>query len=202
MRSAAPILLACLATPVLAQPQPTRVEQGVGDVDPARSSLRALSRDLRAPTGFESVYRFDRVDAFGNVQRNFMRIDGATYAVFPRSQYITTPAGTVAAIPAGTMFYIGGLPRDWSARPASRQPPPSMISRAIDTRLPMRAVSPMATSTTKAGETPPSATPAEARPAPRVPPSIYEDDAYRRKRLNELLANPRPAPRTAPSRKP
>ncbi len=191
MRPTYPILLVWLAPlmSAMAQTQPTRVEQGVGDVDPSRTSLRTLSRDLRSPTGFESVYRFDRVDAFGNVQRNFMRIDGATYAVFPRSQYIATSSGVAAAIPAGTTFYIGGPPKDWSARPAVR-PAPSMISSAIDTRLPTRTALPPIVMPAPA-PSPRGAPSAAPRPAPRVPLSIYENEEYRRQRLNELLSTPR-----------
>jgi hypothetical protein len=174
---------------------PVKIEQGIGDVDPARTSLRRMQTDLRAPTGFESVYKFDRTDAFGNVQRSFMRIDGATYAVFPRSSYVDTSVGSLAAIPAGTTFYIGGLP-DARTRQVARTSPPTLVRLALDTRLTMKpdASAPSALDRDDAKHASRDIEAAARLQDHARTRTIYEDEGARQKRLRDLL-DQAPSPR-------
>ncbi|MEZ6242313.1 MAG: hypothetical protein R3B57_04650 [Phycisphaerales bacterium] len=86
-----------------AQTGPERVDAGTSDVGPLSESLRMLPVDLRVSDDFENVYRV--TDANGD--ERFIRRQGALVAVFPRSEYIPTGFGPMAAIPAGTWFRIG-----------------------------------------------------------------------------------------------
>jgi hypothetical protein len=80
----------------------TPVEQGVSDVGALSTSLRLMNPGIRAPSGFDQVYR-----APGR-SNMLMRIEGGLTAVFPESVYVPTgQGGTYAAIPPGTTFYIG-----------------------------------------------------------------------------------------------
>lgn len=110
----------------LAQP-PSKyqvVESGTDDVSPLRVGSRILPTDLRVPTGFEKVYRIpgaaSGVPGIDHADDKFARISGAVTAVFPRSEYLKTRKGaTFAAIPAGTVFYIGGVPESALGKPAA-----------------------------------------------------------------------------------
>ncbi len=82
---------------------PVRVDAGTSDVGPLAESLRLVPVDLRVSDGFESVFSVTDEDG----RERFYRRDGAILAVFPRSDYVLTGFGPVAAIPAGTWFLIG-----------------------------------------------------------------------------------------------
>lgn len=182
------ILLALgLAAPVLAQvsqpAQPTRVEPGIADTDPARKGLRSLRTDLRTPSGFENVYRLDSTDAFGRTSSSFMRIDGATYAVFPRSVYVPTRAGLMPQIPPGTVFHIGAPPTlATDDRPA---PGPTLVDLSINTRVDTGAsTTPQSTPATRPAKTPEMKS---AAPESREPPSIFSSETYRQQRMTDIL---------------
>lgn len=80
------------------------VDAGVADVDPLRTSLYYTGgqADLRSPLGFDRVF----VGADGR----YYRISGSLVAAFDRSQYVADANGVYPEIPAGTVFYTGGLP--------------------------------------------------------------------------------------------
>lgn len=79
-----------------------RVDPMVGDTDPLRMSLRELSVDLRLSDDFSNVYQLPG--------GQFARRSGGITAVFPRSSYAPMNGGAVAEIPAGTVFYLDGVP--------------------------------------------------------------------------------------------
>jgi len=139
----------------------TPLDQGLEDVGPIGTSLRRTTRDLHAPRGFDEVFRTD--DGL------LMRRDGALEAIFPRSSYIATPDGVAPAIPPGTIFRIDSGDRDWSRIEPVPQP-------GVDLRVDLRA----------------NARRAPLRGSPRARDAIHEtiwsSEAYRRRRVAELLA--------------
>jgi len=98
-----------------------RIEQGISDTGPLRASLRNLGVDLLVPTGFRDVFEIQpaaspSLPGFqpnSDTQKRFARVNGAVVAVFPRSVYTPTDDGIVAELPSGTIFYVGGLPRNF-----------------------------------------------------------------------------------------
>jgi hypothetical protein len=90
------------------------VEPDVADVDPLAQSLRLQRNDLRLSTNFERVYEVTIPRSPGqnlagaHDPKYYVRFAGGVAAVFPRSEYVPTRRGRVAAIPAGTVFSIGG----------------------------------------------------------------------------------------------
>ena len=80
------------------------VDQTVADVSDLSASLRAIDPGLSRPSGFDRVYRVPGNDDL------VMRANGGLYAVFPHSRYDFGPAGPVAVVPDGTVFYIGAPP--------------------------------------------------------------------------------------------
>lgn len=89
-------------------PAAERVDPTVGDVGPLAQSLRLVPIDLRAPTGFDTVFRLSGPARGGEALLG--RIDGGVTAVFSRSVYEPSRFGDVAAIPPGTQFVIGEPP--------------------------------------------------------------------------------------------
>ncbi len=77
---------------------------GSSDVDPLRVSQEYIGGhgDLRSPLGFERIY----VGADGR----FYRISGSLVAAFERSSYVADANGIYPEVPAGTVYYTGGLP--------------------------------------------------------------------------------------------
>lgn len=194
------LLAAGLAGDSLAQvnppAQPTRVEPGIADTDPARKGLRSLRTDLRTPSGFENVYRLDSTDAFGRTTSSFMRIDGATYAVFPRSVYVPTRAGLMPQIPPGTVFHIGAPPVPPSEdRPAAG---PTLVNLSIDTRV--NTAAPAAPPSARTPETAPPPPKKSAAPDAQEPPSIFSSETYRQQRMTDILIGPRRPPGTRDER--
>ena len=102
-----PTKLACIiavlcAAPVLGQDSPLKpVEETVEDISQLSTSFRYVEPGLLKPSGFDQVYRYSGRKDF------FVRIDGATHAVFPRSTYVPTRNGKRPTVPPGTVFYIG-----------------------------------------------------------------------------------------------
>lgn len=146
------------------------VEQGVADLGPLSQSLRVEQPDLRAPAGFDQVYRLHSPSG----ESFYARIGGGVVAVFPRSVYVPTRRGLLADIPPGTVFYIGGLPPVYNDQPGISALPPSPLLAdtavaplAADLRLPLQATAPL--------------------PTPPPLPSLWTDETYRHHRLQRLL---------------
>lgn len=147
------------------QPQLKRIEQGVGDVDPLRVSLRNSQwAELRRPMGFEAVYRLADADALSGSSGSFFRFDGAITAVIPYSQYVHTPTGMKPVIPAGTIFHIG-IPPELAGTPP---PPVRRAENSLDLAFHADALPA------------PSAVPAE-------PLTLWNSEAYRQWRIGTLL---------------
>ncbi|MBL8875659.1 MAG: hypothetical protein JNM86_07680 [Phycisphaerae bacterium] len=110
------VLLALAGVVVHGQPanQPVMkpVDAGIADVGPLSGPGRSLSPGLRQPSGFDRVYEVEL-----NGKKYFARQNGSTVAVFPRSAYTHIDGRSTILIPAGTTFYLGGLPAN--ARPVS-----------------------------------------------------------------------------------
>lgn len=136
-----------------------QVDPGREDASPIGVTTRKLQVDQRVPTDFGGVYQLSKVDAFGRGQSTFMRVQGAIYAVFPRSVYIATAQGTVADVPPGTVFWIGRYP----------EPPPPRVESDIFLRL----------------DAPEMQVPSFTQRV--VPNSLITDEPYRWRRIGALL---------------
>lgn len=82
----------------------TPVDENVADVSPLRTSLIHLEPDHGWATGFERVYQSPLYPD------KFIRIDGAVWAMFPKSEYFETEDGALPVIPASAEFFIGPPP--------------------------------------------------------------------------------------------
>lgn len=181
------------------------VEQGVTDMGPLSGPGRVLSPGLRQPSGFDRVYEVE-IDG----KKYFARQNGATVAVFPRSDYTSFRGRVMPTVPAGTVFYLGGLPAN--ARPLSPEEMPAnwagqpqnlaMPAKSPDNRVDLSASAASAQAAPQAGTAQPfSQAPAQqpsaqsAREQPRgvsfdVPPSsgsIWQSEAYRVQRTGQLI---------------
>ncbi|MFO0833388.1 MAG: hypothetical protein U0638_00345 [Phycisphaerales bacterium] len=181
----------------LAEPPLEPVQQGTVDANPLAAPANVQPLDLRLPLGFDRVYRVVEPGR-SMLNQRYARSSGALTAVFPRSQYTPTRDGVVPEIPAGTIFYIGGLPDDFfSTPPPAIRRGPTYIDRAV------RAV-------------PSNAEPANlprenaVRSADRVtrrdvierptPASIMTDESFRQARVGELI-DAAASDRRAPARR-
>ncbi|MBX3388818.1 MAG: hypothetical protein KF691_05125 [Phycisphaeraceae bacterium] len=191
------------------QPALKPVEQGVADMGPLSGPGRVLSPGLRQPSGFDRVYEVE-IDG----KKYFARQNGATVAVFPRSNYTSFRGMVMPTVPAGTTFYLGGLPAN--ARPLSPEEMPSnwagqpqslaMPVKSLDNRVNLSAApesardqsSPLAMANqplSQAMASQPSSQSAREQFAPRgvsidVPPSagsIWQSEAYRVQRTGQLI---------------
>lgn len=187
------------------------IASGTTDVSPVSTSLRALPVDLRAPQRFDRIFavrnaapgdlRGGTILNFGgsNVAASsapldagnaewFARVDGGIVALFPRSAYVQTPGGTIAEVPAGTIYAIGAPPRGMFA---SDTAPTETEPSQEPTDVPMRPeIVPQQLSANRsepAGLIP--ADEASGTEGPKlVPPSIMNNETYRSRRLQALLA--------------
>lgn len=132
-----------------------RVDPNREDISPLRTSFRVLQPDLRAPSGFDQVYRVPGSTTGVRVPRGierpqpdrFARVSGGLAAVFPASEYIQDRKGRVRTmIPAGTVFYIGGVP-ETAQEPVVRRRSPFAAQDMADTstsnRVAMSAIEPL-----------------------------------------------------------
>lgn len=193
-----------------------RVDQTVSDINPLRFSLYSLGTDLRAPTGFEAVFRIPNPastlyrptsgsTAGGGADERLARISGALTAVFPRSDYfVKEETGLQAKVPADTVYYIGRLPAPAAApiSEAARAVPESALTisrndEGGDDRVRAIGIAQAAPNSTFGAEDGTNARITHAReavfsstqPGRRVPSSIVNDDAYRSRRLSQLLVD-------------
>ena len=176
------------------QPPGEPIDPGIEDRGPLSESLRIIQPGLEQPHQFEKIYRI-----IGPEGEMLMRGSGGLYAVFPRSEYVLTRKGPLAKVPPGTVFYIGALPSQYQPkRPLGPLPENLLTARRLDGRdgVPIDTQIDM--------ETP--GLPHERRPLGRrsvraiLPPApgaddspattgtIATDEAYRARRVRELLA--------------
>ncbi len=108
-----------------------RVDAGVEDLGGLEAPARLIDKGLRQPNDWIGVYQIPqgtgtRFDGW------FVRVHGGVYAVFPRSEYVPTQDGVYVPVPAGTLFFVGGIPlADDVARPGRGL-------EAVDTRRDLR----------------------------------------------------------------
>jgi len=114
------------------RPELEVVDQGIEDRGGIEKSFRVLPLDLRAPTGFQQVYRVPGRDDL------MMRGNGALFAVFPRSAYMRTAFGTIPLAPADVHFSIG-MPGGFTFPGGSLKddglPPDPRIAKRVDSRV-------------------------------------------------------------------
>jgi hypothetical protein len=179
------LVLSIIPLAAMGEPPLEPIEQGTTDANPLAAPARVQPLDLRLPLGFDRIYRVVEPGRSSMNQR-YARSSGAITAVFPRSQYTPTRDGVIPEIPAGTVFYIGGLPDDiFSSPPPAIRRGPTYVDRAV------RA-------------TPDFAKPVDSRIAPNVPRSadrtlpreprerpspacIMSDEGFRQARIAELI---------------
>lgn len=181
------------------------VEQNVGDVGPLSRSARLMPTDLRVPLGFDRVYRMPGsergIASFGRAEEKFVRFSGGLAAVFPRSEYVETPIGALATIPAGTTFYIGGMnnaalnPGRGFAERADVSP--LAVSNAVGNQVGLLAMAqPANTQNAERADLRVRPTTAEPRTRARErgqmdrsspSPHVFTDAEYRNKRVRSLL---------------
>jgi hypothetical protein len=197
-----PLIAALIAAASLAQQPATPstpyqpVDPGSEDVGPLRISNRLLPADLRAPTSFEKVYRVpgaaSGVPGLDQGDR-YARISGGVTALFPHSEYLQLRKGPIVVIPAGTVFYIGGLPRGMLAAPAAAPIGATFASTAASLRVGGLAGAEQHVGRidlrVHTGEPDGDAfVRIHTRPdAPRPPDNILASDLYRRQRLRQML---------------
>ncbi len=171
------------------------VDQGTEDVGPLARSARVSRLDLRMPTGFDRVYRLESPTLGDGAPARYARVSGALIAIFPRSEYQKTAAGTSIMVPAGTIFAIGsGSAASAVATQRQRGPvgptPLSLrestrLSGRLETRVEMGAdAAPPAVQAAPL----PRADEAAARPLEAAPAgAIWGDERYRVARVARLL---------------
>jgi len=164
------------------QPKMKPVDGGVADMGPLSGPGRSLSPGLRQPSGFDRVYEVE-IDG----KKYFARQNGSTVAVFPRSAYSRDDGRLTALVPAGTVFYLGGLPdnarpvspEEMSLNYAGRPQNLAMPVKSQDTRVDLSASAQSARG--------------QARNQPisfDVPPSsgsVWENENYRVQRTGQLI---------------
>ncbi|MGH7244360.1 MAG: hypothetical protein ACREJD_13190 [Phycisphaerales bacterium] len=168
------------------QPKLTPVDQGVADVGPLSGPGRVISPGLRQPSGFDRVYEVE-IDG----KKYFARQNGSTIAVFPRSSYVTQNGRSSIAIPAGTTFYLGGLPdnarlvtpEEMSPNYAGMPQNLAMPIKSQDTRLDLSANALSASAQTRSA--------AKSRTisfdVPASSGDLWQSENYRVQRTGELI---------------
>lgn len=167
------------------------IDQTIEDIASLAISLRTVEPGLQQPAGFSEVYRVPGRDD------QFMRVQGALHAVFPKSVYAyDKKKGIYPVVPDGTVFHIGLPPPDPDARPQPARPAEAFPGR-IDLRfrpaqaLPVAAAVPLRPY--DAMEDEPNAgrvinVPVRERPMMnRSRLRIVSDREYRTERLHELM---------------
>lgn len=79
------------------------------DVSSQDAGLAIAPRDLRVPNNFRGIYQIPK-DAPTPYAGWFVRISGATWAVFPQSVYEDSDKGVIIQVPPGTQYFSGGIP--------------------------------------------------------------------------------------------
>jgi hypothetical protein len=170
------------------------VEQGFEDTGILSRSFREPMADLRQAAEWDRVYRME-----GDAGAVFARRDGGVTAVFPQSDYVATRSGTVAAVPAGTIYVIGE-PAPWLLRQLGLDDGYESLARPgrIDLSLAMTLgggeatpTDPRVTSDPRAaGDSPaePEGEPLSALELARRRASMWYNDGVRAGRVSALLS--------------
>lgn len=122
------------------RPELEVVDQGVEDRGGLEKSFRVLPLDMRAPSGFQQVYRVPGRDDL------LMRGNGALFAVFPRSAYMRTAFGAIPVAPADVHFSIGmpgGFNFPGGSLTGDGAPPDPRIATRIDSRVRPKPAAPV-----------------------------------------------------------
>lgn len=179
------LVLSAVGAAAMGEPPLEPIEQGTTDANPLAAPARVQPLDLRLPLGFDRIYRVVEPGRSAMNQR-YARSSGAITAVFPRSQYTPTRDGVIPEIPAGTVFYLGGLPDDiFSSPPPAIRRGPTYVDRAA-------RAAPDAAKPVNSGIVPNVPRSAD-RTLQREPPErpspacIMSDEGFRRARIAELI---------------
>lgn len=156
---------------------PRRVDQGIADRNALSASLYStMTRvDPLGRVGWAQVYESRTRDG----RRVLMRYDGALGASFPYSEYALVEDDDehvveIPVTPAGTVFHIGPHADDVGGIPVSSDPMRPRSPLQVINRIDPRSNEPMYTPLTPHVET-------------LSLDATIADDAYRAKRLRELL---------------
>lgn len=167
-----------------AEPPLEPVTQGTSDANPLAAPANIQPLDLRLPLGFDRVFRVVEPGR-SMLNQRYARSSGAITAVFPRSQYTPTRDGVIPEIPAGTIFYIGGLPDDpFSSPPPEIRPGPTYVDRSV--RTVPNAAEPVAPSRKTLPRSADRVARRELIERPG-PVSIMTDEGFRQARACELI---------------
>ncbi len=173
------------------------VDEGVEDVGALNGSLRSFSPGLHQSNDFSRVYQVPG-------STNFMRAQGALYAVYPRSVYASNGS---AAVPPGTVFYIGDPSpfEQFPGDPNATQQQPAVISGEPlrwNTRVRLSNNDNVASTESSptdqrrqqfeqtgedAHRMQPIPSTQRTLPTDEIAPDIIEIDDYRQRRLAELM---------------
>ncbi len=123
--------VAALAAPAAGQIDGLEtVDQMIEDCGSLSVSLRHIEPGLRQPNNFAQVFRVPGDSG------EFMRIQGALYAVFRLSEYaVDKDEGVFPLVPSGTVFHIGPPPMLAHEAPHEIPINPDRIEARIDLRL-------------------------------------------------------------------
>ncbi|MBX3380056.1 MAG: hypothetical protein KF805_08160 [Phycisphaeraceae bacterium] len=164
------------------RPKMKPVDAGVADMGPLSGPGRVLSPGLRQPSGFDRVYEVE-IDG----KKYYARQNGAMVAVFPRSSYQSVRGSATPVVPAGTTFYLNGLPDN--ARPISPEEMPSNYAgrsqdlakqvKSQDTRVDLSAGA-LSAKNQPAAKT-------RSLDVPASSGSVWQSEAYRVQRTGELI---------------
>jgi hypothetical protein len=200
-----------LGISTIAQAQPAKrailepIDPGHSDVGPLGTSTRSIPVDMRSPTGFDGVFRVPGSAAgVGTIDvpdERYARVSGGLAAVFPRSSYVDGKKGRYAMVPAGTIYYIGGvteLQHDAAATAESRSTRGGVYSLSASTAASGNVPNGLALGQGEVGmvnlrasgmanqDSDPPALQLRADAAP-PPANVLADDQYRRARMRQLL---------------
>jgi len=187
------------------------VDGGSEDVGPLSTSIREQGANLRVPVDFKQVYRIKgdmRLFGRSNDEEMYARVSNGLMAVFPRSSYVQTRRGTVATVPADTIWVLAGSTVSMGGEGAGRSGAGGAVKpfggerliRPVDGRI-ANEVSAQHISAKRITNEPapispnPDTLPPPPVPPPRIPPppipangqSIWVSEGYRQMRVAARL---------------
>ncbi len=163
-----------LSASAIAQSIPlTPVDQNVSDVSPLQTSLIFLEPDHGWASGFERVYESPLFPD------KFIRIHGAVWALFPKSEYVESDDGMLPVIPAATEFFIGPPPLP-SVSPTIDAPPSNYVSLLAPSRR-------LDADTARASRSAPAPIVLRVSPATPTRLTVWSSSEYRSRRLDAIL---------------
>ncbi len=141
------------------------VDAGAEDRGAIGSSLRVVRSTYQQDHSFEKLYKVAGSDDI------YVRKSGGLLAVFRNSEYISTPAGDIPIVPAGTVYCIGEIRPELIGQLGLLQEP-----------LPNPETMVTAERVTEMKSSLPSSTQTEHHPV-----QFLEDESYRRQRLASFV---------------